>query len=548
MNGSLKKIMNIIHMDCINKSKLFFFLIITTATSIILPLATVDLLDIITDSHNLRELVKCMFIFFVASMIEIAVNSVIDIYFSMKEFEFIQNIKLKVIENMFSLSGKFFNEEKAGNLYTVIEDDTGKVGEFVYRIYQVLTAFLQAIAVMGVLIYLEWRLAFIVIFLTPLALIVQSYYGSRLEEKAERNRVDFGNNNALTEEFVSNASEMILYGNKKSFLEKYKISIREIQKSFKKLTLFNELSNQTLEASTTVILISITGYGGYEAFKGNITIGVLIVFLQYCIKFINPLENVLLLKISLNMIKPSLNRIDSILKKENLKSEKIIVGRIEEICLNKVTFGYEKQRQVIKNISVRFEKNKKYLICGKSGIGKSTIIHLILGFWQANYGKIQMNGIDIKECDMEQIRENISVVSQKTFFLHDTIYNNLTNGNQNFGKELVYRVLQEVELYDDIIKLPEKINTIIGDDGMTLSGGQRQRLAVARALLKKSDVLIFDEPTSALDLKTERVIAETIEKIDNKIVIIVSHSNVFENIVDTVYEIKENKIVVQGDK
>lgn len=357
-----------------------------------------------------------MFIFFVASMIEIAVNSVIDIYFSMKEFEFIQNIKLKVIENMFSLSGKFFNEEKAGNLYTVIEDDTGKVGEFVYRIYQVLTAFLQAIAVMGVLIYLEWRLAFIVIFLTPLALIVQSYYGSRLEEKAERNRVDFGNNNALTEEFVSNASEMILYGNKKSFLEKYKISIREIQKSFKKLTLFNELSNQTLEASTTVILISITGYGGYEAFKGNITIGVLIVFLQYCIKFINPLENVLLLKISLNMIKPSLNRIDSILKKENLKSEKIIVGRIEEICLNKVTFGYEKQRQVIKNISVRFEKNKKYLICGKSGIGKSTIIHLILGFWQANYGKIQMNGIDIKECDMEQIRENISVVSQKTFF------------------------------------------------------------------------------------------------------------------------------------
>lgn len=103
-------------------------------------------------------------------------------------------------------------------------------------------------------------------------------------------------------------------------------------------------------------------------------------------------------------------------------------------------------------------------------------------------------------------------------------------------------------MYDDIIKLPEKINTIIGDDGMTLSGGQRQRLAVARALLKKSDVLIFDEPTSALDLKTERVIAETIEKIDNKIVIIVSHSNVFENIVDTVYEIKENKIVVQGDK
>lgn len=156
-----------------------------------------------------------------------------------------------------------------------------------------------------------------------------------------------------------------------------------------------------------------------------------------------------------------------------------------------------------------------------------------------------INGIDIKEYDIEQVRDRISIVSQKTFFLHDTIYNNLTNGNVNFEEGLIHKVLKQVEMYDDVNKLPRKMDTIIGDDGMTLSGGQRQRLAIARALLKESDVFIFDEPTSALDLKTERVIAKTIENIRNKIVIIVSHSNVFGNIVDNIYEVKKNDIIIK---
>lgn len=115
----------------------------------------------------------------------------------------------------------------------------------------------------------------------------------------------------------------------------------------------------------------------------------------------------------------------------------------------------------------------------------------------------------------------------------------------NFEEGLIHKVLKQVEMYDDINKLPRKMDTIIGDDGMTLSGGQRQRLAIARALLKESDVFIFDEPTSALDLKTERVIAKTIENIRNKIVIIVSHSNVFGNIVDNIYEVKKNDIIIK---
>lgn len=153
-----------------------------------------------------------------------------------------------------------------------------------------------------------------------------------------------------------------------------------------------------------------------ECYQILITIGVLVVFLQYCVKFITPLENMILLKVSLNMIKPSLNRIDDIFTGSNPSDKKRTINDIEEIQLENVTFGYEEEQKVIKNADLSFKKNRKYLICGKSGIGKSTIINLILGFWNPNCGKILINGIDIKEYDIEQVRDRISIVSQKTFF------------------------------------------------------------------------------------------------------------------------------------
>ncbi|PXV93388.1 ABC-type multidrug transport system fused ATPase/permease subunit [Lachnotalea glycerini] len=545
MNKSdFKKIKKIFGMDSIKKINVFSLLALLTIATTGMPLITVDLINTITEAANMNELIKYILMYFIVSIINIVLESIFDVYYSIKEFDFTQNLKLKTIESMFLLRGTFFNEEKTGNLYTCVEDDTGKVAEFIYRVYSVLASFIQAIALLGVLIYSDWRLAIMLIAMIPIVTISQNLYGKKLKDKAEKNRVDYGDNNALTEEFVSNAPAMIMFGIKKSFMKKYKISLSKLRKSFKNLMITNVFANQTLQASTTVGLILITGYGGYEVFEKKISIGVLVIFIQYCSRFIAPLENVIMLKVSYNMIRPSLNRVYDILVQNdgimNENKEKVI----SEIRLENVSFGYKQNQLVLNKIMLNFTKNKKYLICGKSGIGKSTIINLILGYWKPEAGKIIMNGKDLETLNIEEVRANISIVSQKTFFLHDTIYNNLANFENNYDENQLWNVLRKVGMYDEIISMSEGLSTIIGDDGMTLSGGQRQRLAIARALLKKSDVIIFDEPTSALDKKTEQIIVETIESINDKIVIIVSHSNSFSSIVDKIYAMdKENTLL-----
>lgn len=198
---------------------------------------------------------------------------------------------------------------------------------------------------------------------------------------AFENRKDYGNVSALTEEFVSNALAMIMYGYHSNFMRKYDASVEHLSKSFKKLTVTNQLSNQTLQLVTTIGLILVTGYGGFQVFDQRISIGVLVIFLQHCSNFIIPFENLVLLKLRFNMITPSLKRVGFILGVDDKNDAKREIKKITDIRMKSVTFGYTQDKDILSNVNLEFDQNKKYLICGESGIGKTTIINLIMGLW-----------------------------------------------------------------------------------------------------------------------------------------------------------------------
>lgn len=143
----------------------------------------------------------------------------------MKEFEFTQLLKNRVLDRLFSKDGKFFSEEKAGDLLLVVEDDTAKIAEFIYRVYGVIASFVQAFAVLGVLFYYDWQLSLILFLMIPVTLVIQRYFGEKLRSMAFENRKDYGNVSALTEEFVSNALAMIMYGYHSNFMRKYDASV-----------------------------------------------------------------------------------------------------------------------------------------------------------------------------------------------------------------------------------------------------------------------------------------------------------------------------------
>ena len=538
MNNEIRKLLRIWKLDRMKKGVFFTLMLISVFLSIAVPMVFVDFVDVVTKAASISSLIRLITIYFILNITQMFVEFAFDYYSSVKEFEFAQHLKLTALDRLFMKDGKFFANEKTGDLMTVVNDDAAKLASFIYKAYKVIVSLVQAIGIMGVMFYYDVKLTLLLIVMIPITLAAQQKFGNKLRYLALENRRDYGEQNALTVELISNAPAMITYGFRRSFLNKYELAADVLKRSFKKLTLTNGFSNQAIDMISTISLIAITAFGGYQVFQKQISMGVMIIFLQYCTRFIAPFENLVFMKVSFNMVVPSLNNVDDVLGGETGEdaSEGKQIDEIDNIKIENLTFGYTRGKNILNGLDLDFEKNKKYLICGKSGAGKTTIFNLILGLWRASSGNIYINDDEIGSIDLESFRDRISLVSQKTFFLHDTIYNNLTNG-RDIPEEKVWEALRRVELDDFVRGMENGLYTMLGDDGMTMSGGQRQRLAIARSMLKKSDVVIFDEPTSALDKNTEKIIARSIMGIKDKIIIIVSHSNCFSDQVDQIYKI-----------
>ena len=365
-------------------------MLISVILSAAVPMVFVDFVDVVTKAASINALIRSIIIYFILNISQMLVTFAFDSYSSVKEFEFTQHLKYTALDRLFKKDGKFFANEKTGDLLTVVNDDAAKLAAFIYRAYNVIVSLVQAIGLMCVMFYYDVKLTLLLIVTIPITLAAQQKFGDKLRYLALENREDYGEQNALTEEFISNAPAMITYGFRRSFLNRYELAADVLKRSFKKLTLTNGFSNQAIDMISTISLIAITAFGGYQVFQKQISMGVMIIFLQYCTRFIAPFENLIFMKVSFNMVIPSLDHVDEVLGEDTGADTSAgkQIDEIENIRIKDLTFGYTDEKNIISGLDLDFEKNKKYLICGKSGAGKTTIFNLILGLWRATSGNI----------------------------------------------------------------------------------------------------------------------------------------------------------------
>ena len=226
------------------------------------------------------------------------------------------------------------------------------------------------------------------------------------------------------------------------------------------------------------------------------------------------------------------------------RSGKKIINKLDQIQFKNVNFEYDNSFKVIKNCNLIFKKNVITALSGKSGAGKSTILDLLLGIQIPSSDKIFIDNEDLDNFDLISYRDKISVVTQDPFLFNVSVLENLKWSKENIDKEKINECLQFANCLDFINKLPQKLDTIVGERGMKLSGGQRQRISLARALISSPEILILDEPTSSLDKESEELIFDSLKKISKfTTIILVTHDDKILSLADKIYLIKDGNVI-----
>lgn len=460
------------------------------------------------------------------------------------------NIRKKCVESCLKKNGNFYTHSKSSDILTILMQDIENVSGMLSR--EIINVGYDIIMIIGIsvfLIYTYWKLSIVIFIILVLLIFVQKKINTRIEKTTEESRNSAIQLQRPIQEMVTNLLSFII-GNMGSFQEK-KIQMKE--ENFAKIKIKTSVTISVFSATISfisgVLVVMIIGLGSIQVINGEMTVGVLLAFEIYTQRLLSPLSNLANISADLSVVNVSLKRIEKFLNEENYinNSVEILPKKIGDIVFDRVSFGYKEDIEILDRISFKINKGKIHAFVGESGAGKSTIVNLLYGLWQGYSGNIFIDGKDIKNISVENVRKRISVVSQNIFLLDDSILNNIILDDPFPDLKRVKEALMRASMWKYVQGLELGWETNIGENGVCLSGGEKQRMAIARAIYKNSEIIVFDEATSMLDNETENeIVQQALTLFKNSTVIMIAHRLTTIRNADKIFVLNHGKIVEEG--
>ena len=461
-------------------------------------------------------------------------------------------LMLGYYDHIINLPMNFFQTRTVGEVISRL-DDAYKIRAAISgaTLTVMIDGFMMIIG--GVTLYSESPFLFLIT-LTPLILYFIIVFAFK-KFIANSNRDTMQSQAELTSYLVQclNGVETI-----KSFNGEREISLN-IEKKFVKFMkdIFNlgTINNiqGTLKGGVKAIFgVVILWIGVNQVLNGNITIGTLLTFNALLVYFLNPIENIVNFQSTLQSAIIAAERLEEIIftavEKSDLNMKKISPDSLKgDLEFKNVSFRYGNRKLIVEDINIKATVNQKIALVGESGSGKTTLSKLLMNFHEIEKGEILINGLNIKDINLESLRDKIAYISQETFLFNQTILENLTFGNNDITYEEVIEACKKAQIHDYINTLPLRYGTLIEENGSNFSGGQKQRLSIARAILKKPDILVMDEATSNLDSITEKAISDTMnEFMEDKTALIIAHRLSTIKTCDVIYVLEKGKVIEFG--
>ena len=445
-----------------------------------------------------------------------------------KAYEKLTELRLDIIGHLKKLSLGFFKEHNTGELTNIVQHDVEQVEVYLaHGLPEIMSVTLLPTIIFVAMIFVDWRLALGMIAGVPLMYLVKVLSQKTMDKNFA---IYFNHENKMREElmeYVKNISVIKAFAKEEEISERTLKTAREyiywVKKSMGAITIPMGLIDIFMEIGVVIVMI----LGSIFLYYGNITTPNFILAIILSSAFTASISKTATLQHFSIVFKEALKAIGKVLtvplpKKKT--EQGLEFGNIE---FKDVNFAYGKDCFELKNINLTFKKNSLNAFVGASGCGKSTVSNLLMGFWDADSGRIEINGKDIKDYSQENISNLIGSVQQEVILFDLSIFDNIAIGKLNATKEEVIEAAKKARCHDFISALPNGYETRVGEMGVKLSGGEKQRISIARMMLKNASILILDEAMAAVDSENERLIGEAIDDLskDKTIITIAHHLN-----------------------
>ncbi|MDP8170591.1 lipid A ABC transporter ATP-binding protein/permease MsbA [Pasteurella skyensis] len=465
----------------------------------------------------------------------------------------VMTMRQKVFKHLMFMPVDFFDQNSSGKLLSRITYDSEQIaGASASALQTIVREGAYVMFLVGTMFYYSWRLSLVLLIIGPIIAFLVRLISKRFREVSRNMQQSMGTMTASAEQMLRGHKVVLSFGGQKVEEERFKHTSNDMRRKGMKLMVIDAISNPIIQIIASLALAVVLYLAGSPEIMGNdLTAGEFAAVLASLLAIMRPLRTLTNVNAQFQKGMAACQTLFTLFdlptEKDNGSYDtKQIKG---EVCFDDVTFTYStKDEPALSHLSFTLPAGKTFALVGRSGSGKSTIANLITRFYEIDSGKITIDGIDICDYKLNNLRAQCSIVSQQVHLFNDTIANNIAYAaTDKYTREQIIQAATAAHAMEFIEKMPNGLDSMIGENGVSLSGGQRQRIAIARALLRNSPILVLDEATSALDTESERAIQLALEELQkNRSVLVIAHRLSTIEKADEILVIDQGKIIERG--
>ena len=535
----------------------FYFVAITAILLSFFAVARPYLLQVtIDDSITPKD--NGNLIFYVSLMIGFLILEVTSqfffIYFAnLLGQDVVRDLRVNLFKHMLQFKMKYYDKSAVGRLVTRAVSDIETISSiFSQGLFMIISDLLKMIVVLGFMFYKSWQLTLLVLTVLPFIIYATRVFQKKMKIAFEEVRTQVADLNTFVQERITGMKIVQLFNREKAEYDNFKNINDKHRKAWVRTVWYNSIFFPIAEMSTSITVGLIVWFGGLQAVNDNpnITLGVIIAFIELSQMLFRPLRQIADKFNTLQMGMVAANRVfgildtDSTITDEGEKELQSIKGDIE---FKNVRFSYVEGEEVLRGVNFTAKAGETIAIVGATGAGKSTIINLLNRFYEIDSGTIAVDGIDIKDVTLKSLRSEIAVVLQNVFLFADTIMHNIKLDNPDITEDDVITAAKQIGIHDFISSLPNGYHYNVKERGVMLSSGQRQLISFLRAYVSNPSILVLDEATSSVDTYSEQLIQDATDKITKgRTSIVIAHRLATIKKADKIMVMDSGEIVEMG--